>query len=317
MGEANATIFRNGDVIERVTLEASVPQLGDSTFIWIEILNPIDRDFAVLTERFGLHQLAVNDAMKPAQAPKLDVYDNQIFAVLKTARLEMDEIEYADIDTFVSGHHIITVRHETSSFHVRPLETLENRPRSARIRPDFILYATIEGAVNSYLPVVEMVEEDVLAMEHRLLDAFLNRDEITRLFRLRREAIRLQHVLTRMSDVCGKLMNLDVPCIGSDVKPYFRDIHDQLARVDTRISGLIDVIRAVFEASNLLEQQRQGITTRQLAAWAAILGVPAAIAEILLNMPGVHDNYRYPIVLTVIAIICVGLHTRFKKLNWL
>jgi magnesium transporter len=162
-----------------------------------------------------------------------------------------------------------------------------------------------------------MVEEDVLAMEHRLRDAFLNRDDVTRLFRLRREAIRLQHVLTRMSDVCGKLMNLDVPCIGSDVKPYFRDIHDQIARVDTRISGLIDVIRAVFEASNLLEQQRQGITTRQLAAWAAILGVPAAIAEILLNMPGVHDNYRYPLVLAVISVICVGLHARFKKLNWL
>ena len=97
-----------------------------------------------------------------------------------------------------------------------------------------------------------------------------------------------------MSDVCGKLTNLELPCIGAEVKPYFRDVHDQLMRLDGMISGLIDVIRAVFEASNLLEQQRQGAITRKLAGWAAIFGAPTAIAGIYgMNFPTC-PNYTHP-----------------------
>lgn len=321
MNEVTATIFRNGNVIGRVGLDASMPQEGESAFIWIEVLNPLDGDFVVLQERFRLHSLAVDDAMTPAQLPKLDVYDDQIFAVLKIARLQEDEIKYADIDAFMSTHHIITVRHDDSPEYVQTHERFESGPKSTRLRPDFILHAMMDFVVNSYFPIVQMIEDDVLSMENRLLDAFLSRDEVTRLFRLRREAIRFQHVLTRMSDVCGKLTNLDVPCIGAEVKPYFRDVHDRLERVDAMISGLVDVIRAVFEASNLLEQQRQGITTRQLAGWAAILGVPTAIAGIygmnFLNMPELHATYGYPIVVAVMLSICVGLYIRFRRMRWL
>lgn len=321
MNEVTATIFRNGKVIDRVSLEASRPQEGESAFIWVEVLNPLDSDFAVLQERFRLHSLAVDDSMSPAKLPKLDVYDDQIFAVLKIARLQEDEIRYADIDAFVSAHHIITVCHEDSAEHVHGHERFESGPKSLRLRPDFILHAMMDFVVNSYFPVVQMIEDEVLSMEHRLLDAFLSRDEVTRLFRLRREAIRFQHVVTRMSDVCGKLANLDVPCIAAEVKPYFRDAHDQLERVDAMISGLVDVIRAVFEAGNLLEQQRQGITTRQLAAWAAILGVPTVIAEVFgmdfSTTPEPYATYGYPVVVALMLSICATLYIRFKKLRWL
>lgn len=321
MNEVTATIFRNGNVIDRVSLDASLPQEGESAFIWIEVQDPLDSDFAVLQERFRLHHLAVDDSMSPEQLPKLELYDDQIFTVLKIARLQEDEIQYSDIDTFVSTHHIITVRHGDNFGYVQVHEKLESRPRSMRLRPDFILHAMMDLVVNSYFPIVQMIEDDVLSMEHRLIDAFLSRDEVTRLFRLRRQAIRFQHVLTRMSGVCGKLTNLDVPCVGAEVKPYFRDVHDQLARIDAMTTGLIDVIRAVFEASNLLEQQRQGITVRQLAGWAAMLGVPTAIAALydmhFANRPDLDPTYGYPIVVAVMLSICVGLYLRFKKSRWL
>src|SRR5512134_223702 len=105
MSEVTAAIFRSGKVIEHVALDASMPQHEESAFIWIEALNPLDRDFDVLQERFMLHSLAVKDAMSPTQAPKVDVYDDQIFVVLKIARLTNDEIKYAEVDAFVSGHH--------------------------------------------------------------------------------------------------------------------------------------------------------------------------------------------------------------------
>ncbi len=319
MSEVRATIFRGGRVIEHVALDASMPQRGDAAFIWIEALNPLDSDFAVLQERFRLHSLAVKDSMSPTQIPKVDVYDDQIFVVLKIARLRDDEINYADFDAFVSGHHIITVRHDEDAEYVQAHEQFRSGPRSTR--PDFILHAIMDFVVNNYFPVVQMIEDEVLSMEQRLVDAFLDRDEVTRLFRLRREAIHFQHVLTRMSDVCGKLTNLELPCISAEVKPYFRDVHDQLTRLDGMISGLIDVIRAVFEASNLLEQQRQGAITRKLAGWAAIIGAPTAIAGIygmnFPNMPELHAPYGYPIVVGVMLSLCLGLYVRFRKLRWL
>ena len=321
MGKVIATTIRGGNVIEHVALDASAPRQRDSAFTWIEVLDPVEGDFAVLQERFGLHSLAVKDSMCPAQIPKVDVYDDQIFVVIKIARLVGDEIRYGEIDAFVSAHHIITVRQNSEAEHAYDQERFRSAPASTRSGPDFALHAIMDFTVNGYFPVVQMIEDEVLAMEQRLLDAFLDRGEITRLFRLRREAIHLQHVLTRMSDVCGKLSKLEVPCIGADAKPYFRDVYDQLIRLDGMIGGLIEVIRAVFEASSLLEQQRQSASTRKLAGWAAILGAPTALAAIygmnFANMPELQATYGYPIVVGVMLSICLGLYVRFKRLRWL
>jgi magnesium transporter len=87
------------------------------------------------------------------------------------------------------------------------------------------------------------------------------------------------------------------------------------------VSGVVEVIRSVFETSSLLELQRQGIITRQLAAWAAILGVPAAIAGIYAttapNVPELRGPFGYAIVIGIMLAICLGLYARFKRLNWL
>jgi magnesium transporter len=321
MSEVTAAIFRDGKAIEHVALDASLPQRGSSEFIWIEVLDPVEGDFAVLQQRFGLHNLAVEDSMSPAKVPKVDLYDDQIYVVLKIARLEGDEIRYGEIDAFVSTHHIITVRHDAGAGNAHAHERFQVGPRPPQVRPDYILHSVLDFVVNGYFPIVQMVEDEVLAMEQHLQDALLHRDEITRLFRLRREAIHLQHVLSRMSDVCGKLTNLELPCIGAAARPYFRDVHDNLMRLDGMVSGLVDVIGTVFETSSLLEQQRQGIITRQLAAWAAILGVPAAIASIFaMTSPDLAEllgQYGNAIVGGAMLAICIGLYVRFRKLQWL
>lgn len=320
MSEVTAAIVRDGKVIEHVALDGSLPPHGKSEFVWIEVLDPVDGDFAVLQKRFGLHSLAVEDAMRPAPAPKVDLYGEQIFAVLNVARLENDVIRYGEIDAFVSVNHIITVRRSTDCARAHDHGRLLSAPKSTEVSPDFILHAIVDSVVNGYFPVAQAIEDEVLAMEQRLEVAFLARDEITRLLRLRREVIRFQHVLTRMSDVCGKLANLDVPCISAAAKPYFRDVHDHLMRIDAMVSGLVEVILTVFQTSGLLEQQREGAITRQLAAWAAILGVPAAIASVFgVAFPGITEldaSYGYAIV-AAMTLLCVGLYLRFKKLRWL
>ena len=321
MSEAKGAIFRDGIMVERVPLERSTPRDRDAEFIWIELRRPSDSDFDVLRKRFQLHGLAVDDSMNPNHIAKVDLYDDQIFVVLKIARLEEDEIRYGETEAFVSRRHIITVHHENGDAFRRVRERFDSGSRSALVRPDFILHAVMDFVVDAYFPVIQMIEEEVLSIEQRLLDGYLGREGVTRLFQLRREAIRFQHVVTRMLDVCGKLINLDIPCIGADARPYFRDVHDHLIRLDAMISGLIEIIRAVFEASTLLEQQRQGTITRQLAAWAAILGVPTAIAGlnelIFERTPELVTTYGYFAAIGVMLLVCVGLYFRFRSLRWL
>ena len=213
------------------------------------------------------------------------------------------------------------MRHDADAEQAHAHGKFQNGLGAAHLRPDFILHAILDFVVDAYFPVVQLVMDEVLAMEQHLQDELLDRQEITRLFHLRREAIHFQHVISRMSDICGKLTYLDVPCISAEVRPYFRDVHAHLMRLDAMVSGLVEAIRTVFEASSLLELQRQGIITRQLAAWAAILGVPAAIAGVYsmnsANMAELQGTYGYPAVVAVMLAICVALYIRFKKLRWL
>jgi magnesium transporter len=179
----------------------------------------------------------------------------------------------------------------------------------------------LDFIVDGYLPVVEEVEEDVLAVETSAIDAFMSREEVARLFSLRRQVIHFQRVLGPMAEVCSRLVRLDLPMIDPEVRPYFRDVLDHVQRVSVTIDGLKDTLAGVFEVSTLFEQQRQGAITRQLAAWAAILAVPTAIAGIygmnFRNMPEIDSRYGYFVVLGVIAGLCGMLYARFRKSGWL
>ena len=118
-----------------------------------------------------------------------------------------------------------------------------------------------------------------------------------------------------------KLVNLDLPCIDHEVRPYLNDVLDHVRRMENMVAGLRDVLTSVFEIGTLLEQQRQGVITRQLAAWAAILAVPTAIAGVygmnFKNMPELELQYGYHAVLGVIFLLCVTLYWRFKRAKWL
>jgi magnesium transporter len=124
-----------------------------------------------------------------------------------------------------------------------------------------------------------------------------------------------------MAEVCGRLEHIETPCIDDEVRPYFRDVHDHVRRVTSSVETLREVLSWVFEAGTLLEQQRQGVIVRKLAAWAAILAVPTAIAGIygmnFENMPELRWRYGYFVVVAVIAALCAFLYLRFKKSGWL
>jgi magnesium transporter len=317
-----AYLYRNGKRIEPVSLDHPVHCAADrSEFVWIGLFEPTEEELRTLQENFDLHPLAVEDALRAHELPKVDVYGDQVFVLARTAHLEGDQIVYGETAIFVGENHVITVRHGSARAHVELRAQLEVAPMLLSHGVDYVLHAILDFVVDGYLPIVATIEDDVLKIEKQALDTFLSREDVTRLFALRHQLIKFQRILGPMSEVVRKLIHLDLFYLDREVRPYFQDVLDHVQRVETMTNGLRDVLTSVFEISTLLEQQRQGTITRQLAAWAAILAVPTAIAGIygmnFENMPELKTQYGYFVVILVILALCGTLYIRFKRAKWL
>lgn len=317
-----AYLYRNGQRVRPVSIDERPDCPADkSEFVWIGVADPTPEEMQTLARTYGLHPLAVEDAIKANQLPKVDIYDGQLFVVARTAHVEDGAICYGETALFVGPDHIISVRHGSARAHVELRAELEAVPGRLAQGVDYVLHAVLDFIVDGYLPIIEGIEEEVLAMERQMIDHFLQRDEITRIFALRRQLIRFQRILIPMQEVANKFVKIDLPCIDPEARPYFSDVRDHVRRVQTMVDDLREVLSSVFESSNLLEQQRTGEITRQLAAWAAILAVPTAIAGIygmnFEHMPELRSRFGYPVVLAVILTVCSLLYARFRKLKWL
>lgn len=323
MSVVAAYLYRNGKPVRPVAIDEPTRCAPDrSEFVWIGLVEPSEEELRTLQQQFGLHPLAVEDALKAHQLPKVDVYGDQLFIVARTAHFqEADKISYGETAIFLGRDHIITVRHGSARAHTDLRRQLEAAPSLLAHGVDYVLHAIIDFIVDGYFPIVETIEEEVLEMEQRAMDNFLDREEVASLFTRRRELIRFQRILGPMRELCSKLVNLEMPCIDTEARPYFRDVLDHVQRAENRVGGLRDILTTVFEVSSLLEQQRQGAITRQLAAWAAILAVPTAIAGIygmnFEHMPELKTRYGYFVVLGVIALLCGWLYSRFRRTGWL
>jgi magnesium transporter len=290
-------------------------------FIWIDVVDDDGDEIGELQRVYGLHELAVEDSMSASQQAKIDLYPDHLFVAAKAASLVGDEIEYTDVSIFLTERRVITVCRMKTSFNEELRSSVRRIAKRRVDRAEYAVHEVLDRIVDGYFPVIQKIADEILMMEGQLLDDSLDREDIARIFRLRRETIHFQHVLTRMFEVCNKLANLDLPCISTDAKPYFRDVLDHVVHIDAMSNGLIDVIRTALEASNLLEQQRQSDITRQLAAWAGIIAVPSAIAGIygmnFTNLPATHTSWGYWPILGLMAAMCGLLYWRFRRLGWL
>ncbi len=321
-----ARMYRDGRLLTEFDPCAGIPAIEKpEDFLWIGLHEASDRELHAIQHHLGLHELAVEDALDPRQLPKMESYGDHLFVVARTMFLKETSgdarIEYGNTAMFVGRQFIVTVRHGSERGHARVRQQLEATPWLLRKGADYVLHAILDFIVDGYFEVIDTVEEQVLAMEDRSFDNFLGRAETARVFSLRRDLFRLTRILGPMEDLAGRFVNIDLPQIDHDIDPYFRDLVDHVRRVNYRVAGLRDTLTSVIETSGLLEQQRQGAITRQLAAWAAILAVPTAIAGIYgMNfdiMPELRLKYGYFVVVGIMATICVTLFIRFKRAGWL
>ena len=317
-----AYYYKDGKRVRKVALDEHV-ELGESRsgFCWIGLHDPTADELGKLKATYDLHPLAIDNAMHPLCPPKLEVYNDELYIVAQTAELVGDRICYGKTAIFTGHNHLITARHGNGGALGNLREQLEGSPTQFARGVDYVLHAILHRIVDQYLPIFEMIEDGVLEMEKRSLDGFLGRDEVARIFELRGELTRFQRTLGAMAEVVRKLVRGHFPCISAEVQPYFNDVADHVDRVQSMVDGLLVNLSSVFEFSSLLEAQRTGMSTRRLAAWAAILAVPAGIAGIygmnFKNLPGLNTAYGYMVVLGLMTVLCLFLFVGFKKARWL
>ncbi len=317
-----ARLYHDGRLVRDLGPDEAIPDDCDAgDFFWLGLYEPTPDDLEAIARRFGLHPLAVEDALKANQLPKVEVYGDQLFVVARTGNLDGDRIEPGETAFFLGRHYIVSVRHGSARAHSDVRARLETQPARLAHGPDYVLHAILDFIVDGYFPVIDAIEDRMLLVEDSVMDTPLDAAEIRHLYAQRHEIIRFQRLVGMMKEVAGRLAADELPHVDEAVRPFFRDIWDHVQRAEYRLTGLRDIAVGVIETNGLLEQQRQGVITRQLAAWAAILAVPTAIAGIygmnFDHMPELGWTFGYPAVLALIAGICGLLYWRFKHIGWL
>jgi magnesium transporter len=289
--------------------------------VWIGLHEPSLDLLRRLQTEFGLHDLAIEDALKAHQRPKVEQYGDALFVVARTAQMLDGRIAFGETHLFVGRGYVVSVRHGASTTYTPVRERCEASPKALSDGEDFILYAILDFIVDNYMPVIESIQTEVEEIEDSILAATSSQGQVARLYQLRRDLLRLRNTALPLVEVCRRLEQPGLPGIDATMQPLFRDVSDHIRRIQEEIESLREVLAFAFETSLMTGQAQQTEITRRLAAWAAILAVPTAVAGIYgMNfdvMPELHWQYGYFVVLAFVAAVCGALYWRFRRNGWL
>ena len=295
-------------------------------FVWIGLFEPDEPLLRKMQEEFGLHDLAIEDALTAHQRPKIERYENSLFVVLRTAQTEEGvqpcTIQYGEVHVFLGRNFILTVRHGYATSFTSIRTRAESTPDLLKQGPAFALYSIMDFIVDQYFPITDALGQEVETLEQRIFGQPFNRRTTTQIYQLKRDLLALKRVVAPVAEMAGRLIRFeDEDLIPPQTRPYFRDVYDHTLRISERIDSERDLLGTVLEAHLSLVSVSQNEDTRRLAAWAAIFAVPTAIAGIygmnFQHMPELGWTFGYPLVLSGIVGACIWLYVKFKKARWL
>ena len=293
---------------------------------WIGLYRPDAGEFENIAREFGLHELAVEDAVKAHQRPKLERYGDALFLVLRPARYvdETETVEFGEVHVFAGPQFVITVRHaEAPDLHL-VRERLEARPELLRRGPFAIVHAILDRVVDDYGPVVAGVENDIDEIEH---DVFGGSPDVSRrIYELTREVIEFQRATKPLPSILGGLM--DAPGVDDEERRYLRDVQDHALRVQEQADAFRDLLQNILSVNLTLETKAlsetgtaQNEEVKKISAWAAILFAPTLVGTIYgMNfdqMPELDWMLGYPLALLLMLSTSVALYLTFKRRGWI
>jgi magnesium transporter len=291
-------------------------------FTWIGLYEPTEDEFDSIRREFELHELAVEDAIHAHQRPKLEVYGDMIFIVLKTARYvdPSEVVKLGEILIFLGHDYIITVRHGEASELADVRHGLEEDPELLAHGPGAVLHAILDRVVDDYGPALIGLGDDIDEIENQVFSGE-RANPAQRIYRLKREVLEFSHAVGPLVDPVDHLAKGRYEVIHEDVRTYFRDVNDHLLRTHDQLESYRDLLTSILSANLAQVTVRQNEDVRRISAIVAILAVPTMIAGIygmnFEHMPELGWTFGYPLVLVVMVVICYGLFRYFKRVGWL
>jgi magnesium transporter len=333
----DCAVYRDGARVE--TERPLTPQEAmrlvrrDGGFVWIGLHEPTEAEFAGIAGEFGLHPLAVEDAVTAHQRPKLERYDDTLFTVFKTIHyLDHDKltanseiVETGEVMCFTGRDFFITVRHGGKGSLRALRHRLQEDPELLAKGPSAVLHAIADHVVDGYIAVADALQGDIDEVETEVFSpgrgGTARGTDAGRIYQLKREVLAFKRAVSPLLRPMQLLSERPMRLIDPDIQKYFRDVADHVARVQEQVTGFDELLNSILQANLAQASVAQNEDMRKITSWAAIIAVPTMVCGVygmnFDHMPELHWKYGYPAIMGITVGICVGIHRMLKRNGWL
>jgi len=322
----NCVAYQNGRKLGDISVaDISEHVTRPECFVWVALFDPTRQEIDEMAAEFGLHPLAVDDARKGHQRPKIEEYDDSLFAVLHTVEASLDDpaapLTSGEVDIFVGRNYILSVRHRTQKGFTDVRARCEREPELLRHGSGFVLYALMDTVVDRYFPILDTMESELEQIEERIFVPNAARSNIESLYALKQKLMVLKHAVDPLMEATGKLYGGRVPLVCNGMQEYFRDVYDHLHRIHATIEGIREMLATAIQVNLGMISLSENEVTKKLAAWAAIIAVPTMVAGIygmnFKHMPELDWEFGYALAIAMMVVTDIWLYVRFRKARWL
>jgi magnesium transporter len=318
----NCAAYQGG----RKVADIAVDQIHDyvsrpDCFVWVAIKDPVPDELKTLQAQFGLHELAVEDAIRGQQRAKVEEYADSLFVVMRMLETVDASLQVGEIDIFAGPNYVVSVRRGSEHGLTEVRERSEREPELLRHGAGYVLYALMDAVVDRYFPVIFALEAELEGIEDRIFENQAGRANIEALYNLKRRLGVVKHAVEPLLEGTSKLFGgrTSQLCVG--LHDYFRDVYDHLLRLNQSIDALRDTVTTALSVNLSLITIQENEVVKRLAGYAALVAVPTLIAGIygmnFEHMPELHWVFGYPVALGAMAAIDIYLFYLFRRAKWL
>jgi magnesium transporter len=323
--QARTRLYRDGRLVERGFPVAQISDhLADGpATIWLDLRDPDRGDLAVLQEEFGLHPVAIEDALLDRERPKIDRYNTHLFMTAYSARLDeaTGELATSELSAFVLPHALITIRKDDGLDIGKVVDHWDANPDLAKHGVGYLLHGLLDFIVDGHFEAVQQLDDAVEGLEDDLFDdSPKNATVQRRSFELRKSLVVLRRVVLPMREVLNTLMRRDLHHLDDELIPYFQDVYDHVLRATEWTESLRDLVTTILETNLTIQGNRMNIISKKVTGWAAIVAVPTFITGFYgMNVPypAFGEHVGFIVALAIMIIAGVLLYWVFRRRDWL
>lgn len=310
----------NQPPVELSTLD-SLPAKTEGDLLWISLSNPTDEELTHLLPRFVKQERVIEEMQTKHLRPKVVEYEKASLIVAITVHLNKGAVGFGESQILFGEGFVVSVWRNTSLSDLQVQQYLEETPEQIERGADYVVAEILDFITDDYTDSLLQFEKQVLKAEKHFFVGHSEKKDIEQVYRLRHTLLRIQSSIAPLAELSRRFMRQNLSYIGEDSRAYFYEVADRIDRQADLIRSLRDTLAFAFEAGMMIGQLQQNDITRKLAAWAAILAIPTAVAGIygmnFINMPELNLRYGYPAVLGAMGVVCGSLYRQFKKIGWL